>query len=144
MSVADDLDELADLCSQGAQQALKAKLKLGPKPRDEAEALLWEQQVMRLHGQINSLSALVANLTAAAVIASLKEFAKEMRQVDEVSKAAKAKIEGIKQVSELLTKLAAVLDLGLAVLAAAAAPSAATIGAVVSAGSALKTSLDPE
>lgn len=39
--------------------------------------------------------------------------------------------------SELLTKLANVLDLGLALLAAAAAPSGATIGAVVKAGKAV-------
>ncbi|WP_377295872.1 hypothetical protein [Rhizobium sp. SGZ-381] len=142
MSVSGDLDDLADFYAQCAQQALKVKLKLGPKPRDEAGALLWEQQVTRLQGQINSFSALVSKLTAAAVLASLQDYAVEIQQVAKVAKAAKAKIAGIERVSALLTTLAAVLDLGLAVLAAAATPSLETIGAVVSAGTALKDLVD--
>lgn len=137
MTVADDLGRVADLCSTGAKQTLEMILVLGPKPESPAEALLWEQQTTRLQGQLNSLSALNSKLTAASVIAGLQDFANELRTVGRVSNDAQAKIKGIKEVSELLTKLAKVLDLGLALLAASAAPSPATIGAVVKAGSAV-------
>lgn len=102
-----------------------------------SEALLWEQQATRLQGQLNSLTALNARLTAESVLAALEDISSELEQVGKVAKDAQARIKKIKEVSELLTKLANVLDLGLALLAAAAAPSGATIGAVVKAGKAV-------
>lgn len=137
MGVANDLRAVADLCRTGAKQALNAQLTLGNKPDDPLEALLWEQRYTRLQGQLNSLSALNSKITAAAVSAGLSTFDDEMAEIGQVTKAANAKIKQIKKVSDLLTSLAKVLDLGLALLAAAAAPSAATIAAVVKAGSAV-------
>lgn len=137
MAVADDLDQVADLCRTGAKSTLSALLAMGPKPDDPSQALLWDQQTTRLQGQLNSLSALVSKLTAAAVIEGLKGFDKELAEVAQVSADAQARIKKINEVSGLLTTLAKVLDLGLALLAAAAAPSAATIAAVVKAGTAV-------
>lgn len=137
MAVADDLGRVADLCSEGAMRVLAALLALGPKPEAPGEALLWEQQTTRLQGQLNSLTALNSKLTAASVMAGLNNLAKELQTVGRVAKAAQAKINRIKAVSDLLTKLAKVLDLGLALLAAAAEPSPATIAAIVKAGSAV-------
>ena len=137
MALADDLDQVAELCRTGAKCTLSAILAMGPKPEDATQALLWEQQSTRLQGQLNSLSALVSKLTAAAVIEGLKDFGAELAQVAKVSSDAESQIKKIKDISGLLTKLAKVLDLGLALLAAAAAPSPATIAAVVTAGTAL-------
>lgn len=134
MSIADDLDRVSELCKTGAKLTLSALLGLGPKPDDPIGALLWEQRSTRLQGQLNSLSALVSKLTAAAVLQGLAGFDQELKTVGQVSKDAEKRIKQINEVSALLKKLAAVLDLGLAVLAAAAAPSPATIAAVVEAG----------
>jgi len=137
MTIAQVLGNCAGMCSVGAKQTLDAILALGPKPPAPSEALLWEQQATRLQGQLNSLTALNARLTAESVLAALEEFSPQLEEVGRVAKDAQARIKRIKEVSELLTKLATVLDLGLAVLAAAAAPSAATVGAVVKAGKAV-------
>ncbi len=137
MAVADDLDRVSDLCKTGAMLTLSALLALGPKPDDPTGALLWEQRSTRLQGQLNSLSALVSKLTAASVLQGLAGFDEELATVGQVSKDAEKKIKQIKDVSTLLKRLAGVLDLGLALLAAAAAPSPATIRAVVKAGTAV-------
>lgn len=137
MTVAQDLSSAADMCSAGAKQTLGAMLALGPKPEGAPDALLWEQQSTRLQGQLNSLTALNSKLTAASVIAGLEVFAGELATIGKISKEAQARIKKITAVSELLTKLAKVLDLGLALLAASAAPSPATIGAVIAAGNAV-------
>lgn len=137
MAITDDLDTVAELCKTGAKSSLDAILALGPKPSDATQALLWEQQTTRLQGQLNSLSVLVSKLTAAAVIEGLGAFDDEMKQIATISEAAEEKIKEIKKISDLLIRLAKVLDLGLAILAAAAAPSPATIAAAVAAGEAV-------
>lgn len=137
MAVIDVLDQVSDLCSVGAKKSLEAMLSLGPKPDGATEALLWEQQTKRLQGQINSLTALVSKLTAVAVIEGLKNFEADLMIIGDTAKDAEARIKQIKSVSDLLTKLAKVLDLGLALLTAAAFPSPATIAAVVKAGTAV-------
>ena len=90
-----------------------------------------------IHGQLYSFSALNSKLAAAAVSEGLKEYEGELSTIGEVSVAALAKIKQVKKVSESLTKIAKVLDLGLALLAASAAPSPATTVALVNAGSAV-------
>jgi hypothetical protein len=137
MTVAQDLGNVADLCAVGAKNTLAAILSLGPKPDSGPDALLWEQQSTRLQGQLNSLTALNSKLTASSVIGGLATFAADLKTIGKVSKDAQKRIAKIKAVSELLTKLASVLDLGLALLAAAAAPSPATIAAVIKAGEAV-------
>lgn len=141
MTVATDLGRVADLCATGAKQTLAAILALGPKPEVPVEAHLWEQQAKRLGNQLDSLSALNSKLTALSVIAGLQGYATDLVQVGQASKNAQAKIKKINDVSDLLTKLAKVLDLGLALLAASAAPSAATIAAVVAASEAVANSV---
>lgn len=137
MTVAQDLGRVADLCTAGAKKTLAAILALGPKPDGGTDALFWEQQSTRLHGQLNSLTALNSKLTAASVIAGLATFAADLETIGKASKDAQTRIAKIEKASELLTKLARVLDLGLALLAAAAAPSPATIGAVIKTGKAV-------
>lgn len=141
MTVATDLGRVADLCATGAKQTLSAILALGPKPEAPVEEHLWEQQTTRLKNQLDSLSALNSKLTAASVIAGLQNYAADLVQVGQMSKGAQAKIKKINDISDLLTKLAKVLDLGLALLAASAAPSAATIAAVVTASGAVANSV---
>ncbi|MBI1179690.1 MAG: hypothetical protein GC201_03975 [Alphaproteobacteria bacterium] len=137
MALYDDLASCAVACQLGAQKTLEIMFAMGPKPADPAQALLWEQQTTRLQGQLNSLSAMNSKLTAMAVIEGLKDYAADIEAVGAVAKAAQARIKQIQSVSDGLTRLAKILDLGLAILAAAAAPSPATIAAVVKAGDAV-------
>jgi hypothetical protein len=137
MTIASDLDDVAELCKVAAKRVLHTMLELGPKPQETLQALLWEQQATRLQGQLNSLSALVSKLTAAAVIEGLKPFQEELDTISDISKNAESRIKKVKQVSDLLIKLASILDLGLALLATAAAPSTVSIAAVVKAGTAV-------
>ncbi len=55
MTIASDLDDVAELCKAGAKRTLDAMLELGPKPQEPTQALLWEQRATRLQGQLNSL-----------------------------------------------------------------------------------------
>lgn len=137
MAIADDLDRIAELCRAGARSSLDEMLALGPKPSDPAQGLLWEQQQLSLQDKVNRLSALVSKLTADAVIASLQAYAGELSNIRDAAQAAEAEIAKISEVSDLLTRLSKVLDLGLAILAAAAAPSATTIQAAINAADGL-------
>ena len=137
MAIADDLGRVADLCAEGAKKALVAKLSLGAKPQGHVDGLLWELRMQRLDGQLNSLTALNSKLTAASVLTGLADLAGELTTIGKVSADAQAKIKKINDISELLKKLAKVLDLGLALVAAAAAPSPATVAAVLTAGTAV-------
>jgi hypothetical protein len=141
MAVTDDLDKVASLCRSGARRALDALLDLGPRPDEPVAALLWEQQATRLQGQINSLSALVSKLTATAIVQGLREFEDELEDIGRVTETAEERIKEIREVSDLLTTLAKVLDLGTALLAAAAAPSPGTITALVGAGKTVRDSV---
>lgn len=137
MSVSSDLKVLAKLCSVSATKCLERKLALGPKPDDPAEAMVWEQQRTRLSGQIDSLSAMNIKIASASVAAALDEFGDELAAIATSSRNAQAAIRKIKEVSLLLTKVSRVLDLGLAVLAAAAAPGASSVAAALEAAGAL-------
>ncbi|MBI6138810.1 hypothetical protein [Serratia plymuthica] len=134
MSVSDDIYKVALLCTNSAQNVLFAQLNLGVRPYDENESLLWEQKFTRLQGQLNSLTALNIKLISASISAALSSYTEELKKIGNIAEDAEIKINSIKDVATLLTKVSAVLDLGLAILAAAAAPSPATIGLVLSAG----------
>ncbi|MEM9500393.1 MAG: hypothetical protein AAF941_00975 [Pseudomonadota bacterium] len=137
MTIAASLKILAKLCSTAASKCLERKLAMGPKPDDPIEALVWDQERTRLSGQIDSLSAMNVHLGSASIAAALKDFSDELNFIAGVSKDANSEIRKIKQVSQLLTKVARVLDLGLAVIAAAANPGAAAIGAALKAANAV-------
>jgi hypothetical protein len=92
---------------------------------------------MDLQSKVNRLTALVSKLTAGAVLSSLEEYSDDLNSIGNAAQDAQDQISKINQVSDLLGKLAQVLDLGLAILAAAASPSPGTIGAAVSAAKAL-------
>lgn len=137
MAAADDLDRVAELCRNGARRSLDEMMALGPKPDDPAGSLLWQQREMDLQSKVNRLTALVSKLTAAAVLSSLENYSGQLKSIGTAARKAQRQISKINQVSDLLTKLSHVLDLGLAILAAAAAPSPGTISAAVSAAKAL-------
>jgi len=137
MAVADDLDRVAELCRLGARQCLDEMLALGPRPAAAAGALLWDQQELSLQSKVDRLTALVSKLSAEAVVENLSDYAAQLKSVGDCAEAAEDKIREIQKVSDLLTRLSKVLDLGLAILAAAAAPTPATIAAVVAAAEGL-------
>lgn len=140
MSVSTDLSKVSKLCEAGAKRALDELLKLGPRPESAAEAMVWDQMRTRLQGQLNSLTALVSKLTAAAIIEGLAQFTGDMKVIGEVTADAETRIKDIKSVSDFLSKAAAILDLGTAVLALATAPSGATVKGLQKAGEAVRKS----
>lgn len=142
MSVKKHIDSVNKLCKTSSERILRQILNLGPRPDDSpAAALLWDQHLTRLQGQLNSLTAMVSKLTALAIIEGLEEFESDLQIIDDVAKEAQKKIKKIKEISSLLEKTAQVLDLGLAVIAAAAAPTPMTVSAAVNAASNLAQEL---
>jgi len=141
MSVTTDISALQNLCMTSARCTLDQLLDLGPKPDDTVRALLWEQQTTRLQGQLNSLTAMNSKLAAASILTSLKKQTDALAKVGQVSRDAEKKIKQIAKVSDLLITLSKVLDLGLAVLTAAAGPTAASLTAVLDASTALSGSI---
>jgi hypothetical protein len=134
MSAADVLQDLADLCHSAAHQALDAMADLGPKPADAAAAHAWEQSRAQLQDQMNSLSAMAVKLSSEAVVSALDAAGADLDELKHVTQDAEDEIKKIKQVSDMITRAAQVLDVGLAVLALAAAPSvsaASTLAAKV-------------
>jgi len=139
MSVKMNIKSVAKLCKVGAERTLFRILSLGARPDDPNAALLWDQQLTRLQGQLNSLTAMVSKLTALGILEELEEFRDELKTISEISKKAQKDIKKIKSVSGLLEKTAKILDLGLAVLAVAAAPSTMTISAAITAATSVDT-----
>lgn len=138
MHAEESLDDMAELCKACAKSALSQLLELGPKPSADAEALLWEQTATRLQGQINSFSALVTRLTALAVIEGIRPYQKQIEAISEASAHARTVMEQVVNVSDLLTKLARILDLGLAILTVAANPSLAAAASLATAAESVK------
>ena len=126
MSVSDDLQNLADLDEVAAHKALSAQFALGPRPDAPPVAVtLWKQQTSALQGQIQSLTAQAVQLSAQSVIDALAGNADDISQIQTVIADAKTAVALIAEISKLLTTVGHILDLGLAVLALAAAPSPA-------------------
>jgi len=134
MTVANDLERVAKLCRTGARRILEAQFSLGSKPEDPAQALQWDKVYTQLQDQLNSLSALNSKLTADVIISELQNLSEEIQKIGKISVEAEIKIKKINEVSKLLIEVAKVLDLGLAILAAGATPSPATISALIGAG----------
>ena len=131
MSVADDIQGLADLAESAAHQALGAQIKLGPRPSaPDPAGLLWDQTTARLQAQVNSLTALATNLSADSVIDALADNADAVAQLEAVTANADAAIQQIDDTSKLLTTIGHILDVGVAVLALAAAPTEAAAQAL--------------
>jgi hypothetical protein len=132
MSVADDVQSLADLALTAAHQAVGAQTALGPKPEaPDAAVQTWIQTDARLRDQISRLTALADKLSADAVIAGLAGSADDIAQLQGVTDRAEAAIKQIDDVSKLLTTIGHIVDVGAAVLALAAAPTPATAAGLV-------------
>lgn len=137
MGTFESLASVAELCKDCAKITLDHLLSLGPKPMDATKGLLWDQQATRLQNQLDSLTALVSKLTAEAVIEGLKNYQPQLDHIGTLTKEARVEIQHMAQVSASLTKFSKVLDLGLAILSAAASPSLAAISAAVAASDTL-------
>jgi hypothetical protein len=138
MSVADDLQGLADLAEAAAHKALSAQIGLGPRPAGpDTAVLLWDQTSTHLQGQIDSLTALASKLSADAVLNALAGKADDLAQISAVTDRANAAIEHIDDVSKLFTTIGHFIDVGVAVLALAAAPSPTTAQALFEKGKTL-------
>ncbi len=127
------LRSASQLCNASAATALKAQLALGARPAAPAEAALWDQKNTRLRGQILSLTELAPKLAAASVLQGLSSLQGDLDTLTTITKEAEAKIKKIAEVSELLTQIGKVLDLGVAILIMAASPSADNAEKVVAA-----------
>src|SRR4051812_26007163 len=116
MPLATNLQALADLCEAAAHQNLAAIIALGPRPADPAAAAGWDQSQARLKGQLDRLTALSVTLAAEAVIEGLAAAGEDLTAIAAVTAKAKDRIADIKKISNLLSAVGAVLDLGLAVV----------------------------
>lgn len=141
MSTAKILKDVASLCAASAKQCVEAIFELGGEPTDPVEKQNWTLQRSRLRNQMRSLDALNIELGAASIAAALKDYEDDLASISAASKDAKKDIRKIKDAAKLLTKVARVIELGSAILAAAAKPGADTIVAVVKAAQAV---LDPK
>ncbi len=125
-------DEVADLCRAGSHASLDALMELGVRPADPGEEILWRIRSRRLRNQIDSLTSMASDLTAAAILLDLSDFEDELATIQAVTDDARESIAKIEEISQKLSKFAKILDLGLALLAIpAAAASPATLAAAV-------------
>ena len=132
MSVATDIQALANAHSTGAHEALDSLIALGPRPTaPPAAAQQWDQSKEDLQKKIDDLTASAIKLSAQAVVTALADSEDALTGLKAAADQAAARIKQIKDLSNLLTTLAAVVDVGVAVLALAAAPSVTTGKAVV-------------
>lgn len=131
MTLASELQDLADLCQASAQQNLSLLIGMGPRPTDPAGKAAWDLGQSRLRGQIDRLTALAIELSGHAVVAGLQTANEDFASLQDVTKAAAERIKQIAKISDALTIVGAVLDLGLAVLTLAAGPSPANAVALV-------------
>ncbi|WP_298468286.1 hypothetical protein [uncultured Erythrobacter sp.] len=142
-------DEVADLCRAGSHASLDALMELGVRPADPGEEILWRIRSRRLRNQIDSLTSMASDLTAAAILLDLSEFEDELATIQAVTDDARESIAKIEEISHKLSKFAKILDLGLALLAipaATASPAtlAAAVGGAVTAARELAKTDDPE
>ena len=133
MTVKTDLQALADLCEAAAQQNVAQVIALGPRPADGTPAAAaWDHTQKRLKDQTDHLNAMAVELSAKAVVQALAGATDDLAAVGAVTKDAQAQIAKIKRVSDLLSTVGAVIDLGMAVLAVAGDPAnGANLGALV-------------
>ena len=123
MSAADDLQSLADLCAAAAHQCLDEIVALGVKPTDAAPGLVWEQTRDHLEDQMGNLSAMATKLSSEAVLAVLDAAAGDLGDLADATQNAQQEIKQIQKISDFITRASQILDVGLAVLALASAPS---------------------
>jgi hypothetical protein len=140
MSNAKLLKDLASLCAISATKCVDATFKLGAKPEDPIEAHNWSHQRSRLFNQVRTLDALNIELSAASIGKALVNYSDELKEISDATKDAKKEIRKINEASKLLIKIARVIELGSAILAAAVKPGTDTIEVVLKAGQAV---LDP-
>lgn len=136
-------DHVAELCRIGARASLDSLMALGPSPTDPGEEIRWRMTARRLRNNIDSLTNMASDLTAAAILLDLSDFEDELATIEAATKRAEKRIEEIEEISARLSKFGRILDLGLAVLAIPAAatnPSAlaSAVGGAVDAAKALR------
>jgi hypothetical protein len=138
--------KVIDLCRTAARAVVDALVRMGARPSVGPAAVLWDKEEKRLQAQLSSLTDMITSLSATAVLVSLQDANAQnaVLTLEKVTTEAKAAIKRIKKISSLLMTGARVLDLGLALLGLAAAPSVATGTAVVKAATALARDLDSE
>jgi DNA-binding protein YbaB len=134
MSTRQDLEQLADLCNAAARAASEAIQRLGPRPafpREAAEA--WDANVERLSTQVDRLTTLASQFASIAVTQALEGAWPQLQQLQQAAATAEARIAEMHAISDAARKIAQVVNLGIAVLALAAAPGPATAAGVVQA-----------
>jgi hypothetical protein len=132
MSVADNIQALADLCGTAAHELLDAMIGLGPRTADpDPAAHAWDQTRASLQGQMDQLTALATQLSSEAVLAALAAQQDAIDRLAGVTDRAETEIKRIQDASKLLSTAARILDVGLAVLTLASAPSVASVKALI-------------
>ena len=142
MSLETNLQALAELCEASAHQNLTAIIALGPRPTDAAAAGAWDETQGRLKGRMDRLTALSVSLAGEAVVQALAAAGQDLSAITAVTAKARKRIADIKKISAVLSAVGAVLDLGLAVVTLAGAPTADGLEDVVRKAKALGEAID--
>lgn len=134
MSTSKELAELAGLAQAAAEQVGVRIQRLGPRPDGGTPAaILWDQTSARLIANMSSLTAMISKVNAEAISAALDGAGADLASLSDVTRKANDRIKTINEISTFLSTLGKILDVGLAILAAAAAPSPTTLAAIVKA-----------
>ena len=126
MSTADDLQALAEAVHASEIRLVRAIGQLPDRPHDPRAAAAWDEEANRLDREVGRLAVLSQELAAKAVTAALGAYTKETAALREVCEHARERIARIAKVSDALTTIGRILDVGGAVLALIAAPSGTT------------------
>lgn len=90
----------------------------------------WDAQYQYLKSQRQNLSALATTYAIQDAGAAIQDVADELKDVAKTTQQAQTQIKTIQKISDFVTAIALVIDLGVAVTAAVAGPDAGSLKAV--------------
>ena len=143
MSTADDLQALAEAAQQAQHRTLRAISELGPRPPSPPASDVWDRSAERLDAAAGHLGQLAQDLCAKAVVGALDRYPAEVARLREVADHARERIRQIARVTDVMTTISRIIDVGAAVLSLAAAPSPGKVLALGESVMALSDQLDP-
>ncbi|ATC23823.1 hypothetical protein [Caulobacter vibrioides] len=132
LSARDFLKEQARIADDLANEVQKRLVHLPDRPgaADPVSQAAWDAQYQYLTSQRQRLSALATTFAVQAAGAAIDDVAQGLKDVAKATEAAQEQIKQIEKVSDFVTRIAQVIDLGVAVAAAIADPSVGTLKTV--------------
>jgi hypothetical protein len=123
-----ELNKLAKIYSDMADDLTDTMMSLGPRPDDAIDAVIWKNDLVRLQSQSSSLRTTASNLTDLDSLVVLQEAEGPLSEIREAVKDAKEEIKRIASITKVLKTVAKFIEVGTAILTFAANPA---VGAAV-------------